>query len=494
MLIASPKRRVLSHKTAKSGFIAAGFACFLAACSSSKPGAEGNPDATETNGDEGPGANGEVPGANELPPLTPGEGNPSNEGPPPVMTNGELTPGEVGVEMPEPPVTTPPPEMEPPVIWPNPESSTNSDPWIPENHDRITKLEPRVLLVNFDEAENGDSVLAFAQTVGAAFAEASRYHGFSDAAAPVFLDYQFAHVANLPNNKTRAGNGFGFNAFLHSAEFAELVAFKHPETGATLTVCQMFEQGFINEAWVAEPNDDGAKLYEYLGRAQVYDENLQKIEGRFDNCAGNGCIPNNQVTCGVSVRLNELNLSRGPGCATHAQGHGIEGFLRRNVVPYLSTNARRFFNFDIDESYGTPFADFYRCSYDNTPCINYVTPTHLTNGPGLPAFDIPAFGGGCGNVHFAPHSRFHYDYEGQSAGVTAETSCEHYGLGDGEGGQDARNLVSYDTYRAYNQNRAYNDCGGGWSVYMRQNFPGFQNPAKDSQGNPMKNWWPFLFY
>jgi len=168
--------------------------------------------------------------------------------------------------------------------------------------------------------------------------------------------------------------------------------------------------------------------------------------------------------------------------------------IRRNVIPYLTSNARRFFNFGLDTRYGTPFADFYACSYDTTPCINYVTPTHLTNGPGLPAFDIPAFGDGCGNVHFAPHSRFQYDYERQSAGVSAETSCEHYGMGDGSNGQDQRNLVSYDTYRAYNENPAYRDCGGGWSIYMRQNVPGYQNLAKDTAGKPMQNWWPFLFY
>ena len=200
------------------------------------------------------------------------------------------------------------------------------------------------------------------------------------------------------------------------------------------------------------------------------------------------------MTCGVTVRLNELNLSRGPGCATHAQGHGIEGLVRRNVIPYLTRNAQRFFNFGLDARYGTPFPDFYRCSYDVTPCINYLTPTHLSNGPGLPAFDIPAFGAGCGNVHFAPHSRFQYDYERASAGVTAEASCEHYGLGDGADGQDERTLISYDTYRAYNENPAYRDCGGGWSIYMRQNVPGYGNPAKDTEGQAMKNWWPFLFY
>src|SRR4051812_31696108 len=64
------------------------------------------------------------------------------------------------------------------------------------------------------------------------------------------------------------------------------------------------------------------------------------------------------------------------------------------------------------------------------------------------------------------------DGERASAGVTAEASCEHYGLGDGANGQDEPTLISYNTYRAYNENPAYRDCGGGWSIYMRQNLPG----------------------
>ena len=130
----------------------------------------------------------------------------------------------------------------------------------------------------------------------------------------------------------------------------------------------------------------------------------------------------------------------------------------------MTRNAQRFFSFGLDARYGTPFPDFYGCSYDVTPCINYLTPTHPSNGPGLLAFDIADFSDGCGDVHFAPHSRFQYDYERASAGVTAEASCEHYGLGDGANGQDQRTLISCDTYRAYNENPAYRDCGGGWSI------------------------------
>ena len=38
------------------------------------------------------------------------------------------------------------------------------------------------------------------------------------------------------------------------------------------------------------------------------------------------------------------------------------------------------------------------------------------------------------------------------------------------------------------------DCMGRWVIYWRQNMPGVGNHAKDDEGRPMKNWWPFLFY
>jgi hypothetical protein len=38
------------------------------------------------------------------------------------------------------------------------------------------------------------------------------------------------------------------------------------------------------------------------------------------------------------------------------------------------------------------------------------------------------------------------------------------------------------------------DCMGPWLVYWRMNMPGLDNPCLDNAGQPMKNWWVFLFY
>lgn len=379
------------------------------------------------------------------------------------------------------------------LVWPNETSHTNSDTWLVEHHDEITELRPRVLLINFVQGRGEMEVREAAAANANALAEGSKYHGYSNPNAPAFVKYEVVHFADLGGQPTRSGNGFGFTEFMTSQAFADKVKLKEPNGTKNLTVCEAFEKGLINEAWVAEPSDDSAKLYEMLGRGQVYNADFSKKAGQFDNCSGNGCLSG--FTCGVSVRLGEINLDRGPGCATHAYGHGIEGQVKRNQIPYFAQNAKRFFNFGLKQSHGTPFDDFYMCPYDTTQCIQYVSPEHLKNGSQANGnvFDISDFGDGCGNVHFAPHSRGHYDYENSSAGVTGRATCSGYGLG-ADGGKDTTTDISYDTYKALNQNKAYNDCGGGWQIYMRQSFPGYQNQAKGVDGKPMKNWWPFLFY
>jgi hypothetical protein len=90
----------------------------------------------------------------------------------------------------------------------------------------------------------------------------------------------------------------------------------------------------------------------------------------------------------------------------------------------------------------------------------------------------------CGNVHFAPNGRQHYDLDSPSR---VRTSCAHFR--DGSGLTDVFTTADFAPY----ENIA-SDCDGPFLVWWRQNMPGLNNNAKDDQGNPMLNWWPFLFY
>lgn len=88
------------------------------------------------------------------------------------------------------------------LVWPNAESSANSDPWIAEHHDEIELMRPRVLVLDFVNGMSRDQARAKAVRLSAAIAESSRHHGYADPGAPVFLDYQIAGVVDLTDDAT----------------------------------------------------------------------------------------------------------------------------------------------------------------------------------------------------------------------------------------------------------------------------------------------------
>ena len=94
-----------------------------------------------------------------------------------------------------------------------------------------------------------------------------------------------------------------------------------------------------------------------------------------------------------------------------------------------------------------------------------------------------------GNVHFLPNGRYHYDLQ-NTQGVFS--TIEDWRIGRGSGGRDKASLFSFELIQSYREQAP--DCMGPWLIYWRQNFPGLDNRQKDDHGQPMKNWWPFLFY
>jgi uncharacterized Tic20 family protein len=65
-------------------------------------------------------------------------------------------------------------------------------------------------------------------------------------------------------------------------------------------------------------------------------------------------------------------------------------------------------------------------------------------------------------------------------------------LGHGADRQDTATVFTIDAFAPYNA--LASDCMGPFLIWWRQNFPGPNNEAVDDDGNPMLNWWPFLFY
>lgn len=398
-------------------------------------------------------------------------------------------------------------------IWPNSQSAAISDPWIAAHHSEIREMHPRVLALNFVNGRTNADMEALLSQIFAALAEGSRYHGYSDPLAKAFLRYEIGKSVDLTDKNPPQGYPyknstlyprkpagspdywkFDYKA-LFSEAFAALYGVPDPNNpGTMLGLCELLERGIVHEVWVYGDADvPDVNAAEVLENKQMYDEQGQKKTGQFDPCAGNGCWDAGDVpACSVSARVLWVNNTRGPGCAIHSFGHGIEwtaAVSSSNPVPAFRKSFPLFANMDFATRFQVPFNDWYgACSTDD--CLTYLGPNAVTwkMGNGQTGTFDP-FDQGCGNVHFPPNARKHYDDQNSYAVLSR---CEHFGLGDAGGGKDKQEL--YTNMKSAMYDGLAPDCGGGWLVYWYQSFPGLNNPAKLPDGMAIPNWWPYLFY
>ncbi len=393
-------------------------------------------------------------------------------------------------------------------VWPNAISHTNGDAWLQAHHSEVTELHPNVLILFANNTDTLAHVQSFANTAIAAFKEGSRYHGYKDATAKPQLIYTIAKIADMRDGAATAwpaawpllpaavptGSDFIYEGLFTQA-FAVHYGYVDPaDNSRYLTLCDLFEKGIVNELWVAGPRgSDGNPLGVYESKARIaqYDASTNPT-GVFNSCAGNGCYdPGTAGLCKVSVRLMELATDRGPGCATHATGHGMEGLT--HAIPYYATNSSRFYGFHLDTRYGLSFTDLYDCNSLGSGCWAYPTDHTLARSPagGAPVadFTFSPWGEGCGNVHFPSNATGQYDYTNNTQVLS---TCADYGGHHGVNGKDAQTEYSANLVAAYDQ--LYGDCGGGWQIYMRQSMPGYGNGGTGDDGKPLLSWWPFLYY
>jgi hypothetical protein len=194
------------------------------------------------------------------------------------------------------------------------------------------------------------------------------------------------------------------------------------------------------------------------------------------------------------VRIAYFNSNRGPGCFMESLSHGFESTAawneRPDQIPYLSRHFRPFAGYDLDGRYGTPFDSWYACdSTGPAECMDYPTPTSVSYRLAGESGSISPFDAVCGNVHFMPNGRFHYDL---TSADRVRTTCEHFRLADGVDGADAREAFATSMFSRYTELAP--DCMGAFLVYWWQNAPGLNNPAIDDTGEHMLNWWPFIYY
>ncbi len=436
-------------------------------------------------------------------------------------------------------------------VWPNSVSRANSDPWIAQNHSQLVKMQPRFLVINFANGialNGGDNtsggaispaqIIAKAQAYLAALQYASQYHARLNASAPAFLEPIIARVADLRDTNGHANsnlfprgpaNAKGYPEVgyyqLFSPAYAPYWGFLDPNTGAYLTLAQAANLGYFHDIIVIANQVVGGgtapasqvtnNILAVAFTAQAYDSNLAAIPGEY---VKNGIAHNRQTAdmsqatssddnsmpwTGRSMRIYFMNVGQGVGCLLNGEGGEWEyrytqssvyapgtPYDNATVIPYMQPLFERFAGFDMNTRYGVNFQSLYvgGDNYTYTNCGGAACTTF--NAPSAtPPASISNYTVAAGNVHYPPGAAKNSDYYPAS---TVLSSIETFG----EAAETAVPM-NYHLWDFINQNPAVDDsCGGHWLTFWYQNMPGLGNTtvAPGGQGQPILNWWPFMYY
>jgi hypothetical protein len=388
-------------------------------------------------------------------------------------------------------------------LWPNRVSRANSDAWLVQNHDRIRQVRPRLLALNFVNGLSAEAARQKVDRLAAALRESSRYHGYRDPQASPFLEYQLDRLVDLTDTAPPAekldGNssryprvpgwkeGINFQyAQLFSPRFASYYGYPDPRRpGEFLSLKELVDRGTIHEVWFLALQGKYGAPFESVEVKQAYGPDFRQLPG-VSKQAGNGGDPG-QPFIGRSLRILFINAERGPGCAMESLGHSMEGMAHADAIPYFRRYFYEYAGFDLNRRFNLPFNSLY--GHGLTP-LRYPDPHTLVYRTSAGAdVEVKNYYVVGGNVHYTPTSRQDYDLDNPASVMC---TIEDYRAGSGPMGQDLAKEWNVQAFKRYND--LAGDCMGPWLVYWRQNMPGYRNSARDDQGRPMKNWWPFLFY
>lgn len=470
--------------------------------------------------------------------------------------SGELPNVEGGYTVRAPDATSepaPPASVARDYTWPNAESRANSDPWLHENHDKIRRLKPKVLVINFangigargeDNIDDGplsrERIQESANSFVTMLRESSRYQPRRHAGVRPFVEPEIAKIINLQDASRHANSKYfprgpvnpetgyptvGYRE-LFSETFAPYLGFE--EGGRFLTLGEALDRGLFHEiVMMANQVDPRAPnpadqvtdhILEVAFVAQAVDANGVPIPGEY---VRNGTAPDRQKVpaeqashdehntipwLGRSIRIFFQNVQRGPGCALHAFGHALEFQYNESTVhapdapyhgasvnPWLQPLFRKYADFDMRSRYASSMLDFDSL-YSDRGADNY---SYSSCGAG-----------GCSTLEYGPKEarkqladyrptcgNVHYP-PGASRGYDYEpkdavfSTCESFQRPDERPEVFSRQNWSYLT----EDTRIDDDCGGKFLVYWLQNMPNRGNGAVDFEGRAMKNWWPYFYY
>ena len=390
------------------------------------------------------------------------------------------------------------PEPEP-LAWPNEDCAASSDPCLMEIHERITQMRPRVLALNFVNHRTMAEMRDQLEEVIAAFTEGSRPHGYSDPDAGPAMVYELAYEIDLRdetpptdwpyNNSTlfpREDPVEGYWGFdyeqLFTEAFADLYGIADPsDPSRNLDLCELATHGLVHEVWVYGDQDvpDGSAA-ELLEIKPYYDEDRVRVDFPMNRCAGNGCFDDEDHIpehCTSSIRISWFNNTRGPGCFMENFSHAFESIGARDPrqIPTLSKDFMRFAGFDLDDRYGLAFDSWYVCPYGE-PCLAYESTTSVSYDISGLTGTIDPYDPVCGNVHFIPNGRQHYDLESP---YPVLTTCEGFGLRE-DGETDVLRPFTTASFAAYRD--MAHDCMGAYLVFWMQSWPQLNNPSSAAWG------------
>jgi hypothetical protein len=360
-----------------------------------------------------------------------------------------------------------------PVIWPNAESAANSDPWLVAHHDELTLMRPRVLALNFVHGQAEPEARAQLTALCAALRESSRWHGFRDPGAPPFLEYELVGIEDLTEPAGRVDR--------NSARFPRApdgAGLDYAALFALLPLEDLVARGAIHELWLLADHTERTAPWETVEVKQAYDAAFRPAGVAFD--AGNSG-PHSAPWIGRSLRILFVNFARGTGCAMESLGHSLERMATCGAIPYYERYFREFAMLDLDRRHGLPFESLY---VKGPHPVDYPAPATLRYRAGWRRRTVEDYVPAGGNVHFMPNGRFDYDLDNPAPVLSTIESWR-----TPDEAPRPWSPAALDRYRDLAP-----DCMGRWVVYWRQAMPGLGNTARDDDGRPMKNWWPFLFY
>lgn len=433
------------------------------------------------------------------------------------------------------------------LVWPNAVSFANSDPWIARNHQHLIKMRPKFLVINFangigaggnDNVNDGPFppalVQAKAQSFVTALREASRHQPALNATAQPFLEPEIVKIVDLRDSNGHANSNLfprgptdaqGYPEVgyydLFSTRYAAYWGFQ--ENGRNLTLGEALDRGLFHEIIMLANQVDGrapnppsqvtGHILEVAFTAQAYDAALVPLADEFvkngiaydrqkaDMAKATSSDDNSMPWTGRSLRIYFMNAQRGAGCLMHSLGHEFEFRYNESRIyspgkayngmppnPYMQPLFRRYADFDMATKYGVGFASLYAGgdNYSYGTCGSGACTNLHVMMPG-PVGSIANYHPVAGNVHYPPGATHGYDYEPIDHVMSSMESFAKQGEAPVSFSKARWDYITADP-------TLDGDCGGKFLVFWYQNMPGLNTQARDTQGNPMRNWWPFMYY